>query len=488
MNGSVPPFTGVFRERLCACHLVLFSNTFGGYGKVGFSPEMIVFIISILTALLVSSFCSLMESVLLSLSPVQIAEISEKTPKVGAIWSEFKKNIDRPISAILILNTTAHTIGATVAGNALASLTGASGHQKAILLGFSIAFTFLMLQYTEILPKTLGVRYNKALARWLVHPLSWMIWIVTPISVVTRWFNRPFEPKGHKVEYASAVDELRYMATLARQNRQIGTLQEEIIVAAARLSRQTAFDVMIPLEDVVFLSNELSLEEAIEAAYIDAHTRYPVYKGVLDNNHEGIHEDNVVGYVNFKEIISYKKMNSDAHSFNRIVRPIPIVDAAAPASDLLRLFTMKHEHLAMIRDKNRNCVGMVTLEDIIEELVGELEDEFDSLPTQIHILHGQVLLLGGGCLMHKVRRLITHNVLHLPLDKGRDFASEKDDPMTLDEWLEDRIGRVPRRGDQIILNGVEFNVRRVRRGHVFDVQIRKNDVPKIDELDEGTPL
>lgn len=427
---------------------------------------MSVFIFSVLTALIVSAFCSLMESVLLSLTPAQIAEMTAKSPKIGAIWSDFKKNIDRPISAILILNTTAHTIGATVAGSALADLTETTGHQKMILWSFSFFFTFLMLQYTEILPKTLGVRFNKALALRLVRPLVIMVKIATPLSHFTYWMNRPFEPKGHKVEYASAVDELRYMATMARQNRQIGMKQEEIIVATTRLSRQKAKDVMIPLSDVVFLSSGMSLWEAIEIAHVDAHTRFPVFEG--DNKNK------IIGYVNFKEIISHQKLNPTATTFKEIVRPIPFVDAEAPASDLLRLFTYQHEHLAMIRNKRGDCIGMVTLEDIIEELVGELEDEFDRLPRHVHHLPNQVLLLGGGCPMHNVRLMVSHDILHRPLDKGRDIASEKDDLKSLDEWLEDRLGRDPVRGDRIVLNGIEFNVRRVRRGHVFDVQIQKS--------------
>lgn len=432
-----------------------------------FFARMSTFVISVLTALIVSSFCSLMEAVLLSLTPIQIAEITEKSSRIGSIWSVLKQKIDRPISAILILNTSAHTIGATVAGNALASLSSTSGHQKTILWTFSFLFTFVMLQYTEILPKTLGVHYNKTLAPWLAHPLLWMIRLTAPIAAVVHWLDRPFAPKGHKVEYASGIDELRYTATMARKNRQIGTLQEEIIVAAARLSRQKACDVMIPFEDIVLLSSDLTPDEAIEIAHVDAHTRFPVYEGTV--------KEKIVGYVNFKEIISFQKLEPETKSFKGIVRPVQFADIDAPATDLLFLFTRKREHLAMVRDKKGNCVGMVTLEDIIEELVGELDDEFDRLPTQVHPLQNRRLLVGGGYIMRDVRREITRKILRAPLDKGYDFASEKDDLQTLDAWLEDRLGREPGRGDQIVINGIEFKVRRMRRGHVFDVQIKKTE-------------
>ena len=430
---------------------------------------MVIFIVSVLAALVISSFCSLMESVLLSITPIQVAEIAETSPKIGEIWNGFKRSTDGPISAILILNTAAHTIGATVAGNELAVMCEAVGHQRLILIAFSVLFTFATLQYTEILPKTIGIRYCKTAARWLAYPLYWMTRVLDPISKVIYWLNRPFVPKGGKTEHTSGVEELRYMAALARQDQQIGSQQEGIIVAAAGLSRQKASDVMIPIEDVIFLSNDLTLDEAVDIAYVDAHTRFPVYEKT--NKTPG--KEKIIGYVNFKEIIALQKLEPEARHFKGIVHPIAFTDVDTPASDLLFLFTQKHEHLAMVRDNSGECVGMVTLEDIIEELVGELDDEFDALPTHVHHLRNNILLVGGGCAMHRVRKVVTHDVLHAPVERGYDFASKKDDDKSLDAWLEERLGRETQRGDQIVLNGVEFKVRRVRRGHTFDVQIKK---------------
>lgn len=432
----------------------------------GDNPHMTVFLISVFGGLIVSAFCSLMESVLLSITPIQVAELTEESPKIGAIWNGFKKSIDNPISAILILNTAAHTIGATVAGNELAEMVGSDGaKERLILIVFSALFTFATLQYTEILPKTIGVRNNKTIARWLAHPLFWMTRVLTPISNVIYWLNRPFEPKGPKSEHVAGADEIRYMAAMARQNQQIGTEQEGIIVAAAGLSRKTVADVMIPIEDVVLLPNDLTLDEAIEIAYVDAHTRFPVY--------EKENKKNIVGYVNFKEIIAHQKLEPTAKHIGGVVRQVAFTEVDNPASELLVLFTHKHEHLAMVRNEAGDCVGMVTLEDIIEELVGELDDEFDALPKHVQHLKNQSLIIGGGCSMDRVRKTVTHDILHAPRNRGYDFVSQNDDAKKLDTWIEERLGREAQRGDQLVINGVEFKVRRVRRGHTFDVQIKK---------------
>ncbi|MHB8866741.1 MAG: CNNM domain-containing protein, partial [Pirellulaceae bacterium] len=121
---------------------------------------MTLFIVSVSMALLISAICSLMEATLLSLTPSQVAELAHRQPKLGAIWQRFKANVQPPIATILLLNTAAHTIGASVAGSQFDELFGDEW-----ILAFSLVFTFVMLQFTEILPKTIGVRYNREVAR-----------------------------------------------------------------------------------------------------------------------------------------------------------------------------------------------------------------------------------------------------------------------------------------------------------------------------------
>jgi CBS domain containing-hemolysin-like protein len=134
---------------------------------------MTVFLLSVLLALSISALCSLMEAALLSLSPSQVASISERWPRTGAIWQGFKANIERPIAAILILNTASHTVGASVAGAEFDQLFG-----NEWIWAFSLVFTFLMLQFTEILPKGVGVRYNRQVALWIARPLSVLIQLI----------------------------------------------------------------------------------------------------------------------------------------------------------------------------------------------------------------------------------------------------------------------------------------------------------------------
>jgi CBS domain containing-hemolysin-like protein len=407
---------------------------------------MIVFLVSVMVALSVSFFCSLAEAALLSLTPTQIAEISSRRPRLAAVWQDFKAHIERPIAVILILNTAAHTIGASVAGAYSDQLFG----RQWIWL-FSLVFTCLMLQFTEIMPKNLGVRYNRELAAPLARPLSLAIAFMAPLIRVAHWVNRPFEAKRDGTRPSSTLEEISALAGLARLSNLIGAQQEKIIKAASRLSQMRMRQVMIPVEQVAFVSTSQTLLDAVVATHLEAHTRYPVCE---DNDH-----DRIAGYVNFKEMIYYMRTNPGDPSLRGIVRPIHFASPDQSAAELLRTFTDQHVHIAMVRDPSGRTLGMVTLEDLVEELLGELEDEFDRLPRMLHPLSGGTWMAGGGL---PIGELVAKLGLSLPDAQG-----------TVASWIGQRLGHAPKPGDVFRQAGMEFFVRRVRRGKVFEVAVTR---------------
>ena len=183
---------------------------------------MWLLIISVLGALLISALCSLMEATLLSLSPSQVAEISSRRSQIGAVWRRFKTEIDRPIAAILILNTTAHTIGASVAGAEFDSLFGGDW-----IWVFSLVFTLLMLQFTEIIPKSVGVRYNRQVAVWIAQPLVLVTYVLLPLVYFIHWFNRLLIGWRSHAEPAATPEEIIALASLARHSKEISTQQKQ---------------------------------------------------------------------------------------------------------------------------------------------------------------------------------------------------------------------------------------------------------------------
>jgi putative hemolysin len=407
---------------------------------------MTIFLLSVGIALSVSAICSLMEAALLSLTPRQISDITAANPKLGATWQGFKTHIENPIASILVLNTAAHTIGASVAGSRFSELFGDDW-----LFVFSLVLTYLMLQFTEILPKTIGVHYNVTIAPFIARPLGVMIAVMRPFLYLIHWVNRPFEGRRRATESPATVEEITALAGLARLSNQIGAHQERIIRGAARLSRMKAKELMIPVDQVIFLSTDLSVSDALLAAHADAHTRFPVC--------EGNDRDRVVGYLNFKELVYFMRTNPQDPSLRGIIRPMHFVPATAAAADVLKDFVEQHVHIAVVRDPHDRTLGLITFEDLTEELVGELEDEFDRLPRMVQSLSGGTWMVGGGVPMSEVNARLGFTLVQADAN--------------LSTWVTERLGRPPRRGDVISEEGATVTVRRTRRGKVFEAAVSR---------------
>lgn len=402
-------------------------------------------ITSLVVAFGVSFTCSLMEACLLSLTPGQLADLSQRHPRIGAIWQEFKGAIEKPIAAILTLNTLSHTIGATVAGAQFAVLYGD------LSLGiFSAVFSYVMLQFTEILPKSLGVRYNTGLTHVLAHPLRLMTWTLTPVVIFLHWVNRPFEGRRLKGMEKTEIAEIEALAGVARESNEIGMHQERIIRKATRLADMKAADAAIPVDQVTFLSSGDALEDAIVRAHLDPHTRFPVIEG--DNR------DAVMGYINFKELVYRARTNPADPTLRGIIRPVHFVKGDMTCDEVLKLFTEEHAHMAIVQDKDGKTLGLLTLEDIVEELVGELEDEFDRLPRMFQALSKGVWIIGGGVPVADLR-----SRLALPLPP--------ETVGTLSAWMLRQSGQHPQPGSAVRLGDKELTIRRLRRGKVFEVLV-----------------
>lgn len=407
---------------------------------------MTLLIVSVLVALGVSFLCSVLEATLLSLTPSQVAELSSRYPRRGAIWQQFKAHIDRPISAILILNTAAHTIGATLAGAQFELVYGNKG-----LALFAVVFTWVMLQFTEILPKTLGVRFNMPVGLLAARPLAWLVRLLSPVITAIRWLNRPFEPKRTAAEPPVTLTEIAALAGLARVSNLLTSHQEKIIRGTSQLASKRAQDVMIPVAEVTFLFTAQTVSEAIVAAHLDPHTRFPIGEGTDRNR--------VLGYVNFKELVARVHTNPTDPSLRGIIRPVHVAAPGDSAAELLKVFVERHEHMAIVRDAAGSTLGLITLEDVIEELVGELEDEFDRLPRMIHPLSAGTWMVGGGV---PVTELAATLGLTLPDATG-----------SVSGWLLRQLGPQATLNATYRVADTEFLIRRLRRGKIFEVAITR---------------
>jgi len=399
-------------------------------------------IITIIISLSISFACSLFEACLLSLSLADIARITEKHPKVGRIWLSFKKNIDHPIAVILIINTLAHTIGASLSGAIFETLFSSS-----LILVFSLLYSFVMIQFTEILPKTLGVKHNRRLAIISAVPLNVLIKIFTPLVFLVHSINRLFAGKKKEEEKIDPLGEITALAHFAQSSAQITKDQEHILAQSLKLSTIKIKDIMVPKTDIKYLTTAMSLSEALVAAHLHHHTRFPL----LD-----IEKNDFIGYVNFKDIVTALRINPQDPSLRGIARPILRLDENETISNSLNRLTSAYQHIALVHDKEHKVLGLITLENLLETIVGDVKDEYDLLPIHFYKLSPTRFLAGGGLTLGEVNQKLNTT---LP-----------DEQKSLSDWLSSRLDLA--NPDRKYSHGkLLFEVRKVSRSRIYEVII-----------------
>lgn len=324
---------------------------------------LLVFIAAVSTALVFSTMCSLFEAILLSLSAPQVELLSETHPRQAARLRHFKENIEQPITAILTLNTVAHTIGASVAGAAAVALFG----QEA-LVWFSLIFTLAILLVTEILPKTIGVTYAKQLGPFITIPLHLMIIALKPLIILAQLMTR-LVPNSNQSHHISA-EELKTIASLSRKSGEIEADQEKVIANILQLGDKTVRQVMTPRTVTFSASQALTIKEAarMEGKW-SMHSRVPVYDG---------EPDNVVGIVLSQDVLMAAAVGQDSIKLSQIMRPVHFVPETAPLDRIFIDFFERYQHLFVVVDEYGSVTGVISMEDIIEEIIGrEIVDESD---------------------------------------------------------------------------------------------------------------
>lgn len=407
--------------------------------------EWFIFGLSIALAMGMSHFCSLLEAAILSISPSQLAELRQQSPRIGKVALALKHDIDKPVAVILIINTAAHTIGASVAGASMQAIFG--GKYMGI---FALIFTIVMVQYTEILPKTLGVRFNTLIIRHSAVTLQTLVVIFLPLIKLTHFINKPFEMR--RPIKPSTADEISALAALARSSQTISSRQERIIKMVPRLSERPAAKVMIGVKNISFIDSEMNLVEALNSTANEFHTRYPV---CVDNN-----PDQVLGYVNYKELVATQRSHPGSMQIIDLMRPISFADPDDSAAELLERFASQHCHMTIVRDPNTGkTLGLVTLEDIVEELLGDLDDEFDPLPRTFYSPSENFWVIGGGVPM---TQLVRDTFLDLP---------RRAEPVGV--WFARHLMRPVRIGDTLRHHNAEFYVRKIRRGQPWEFNLKR---------------
>lgn len=316
-------------------------------------------------ATLVSALCSLSEAVLYSVPWSHLEQMRKSGKKSGVLLFDLRNNVERPIAAILTLNTVANTAGAAVAGAIAAVIFGSDS-----LIYFSAIFTMIILVFAEIIPKTMGVMYSKQLAGFLAKPLCLLVLVLSPViwmmGQVTRLVGRK------KIGPDATEEDLRAVLSLTRRAGVIKPYEEMSIRNILTLDTKMVKDILTPRTVIFSFPVELTVGEARKLKTAWPHSRIPVY--------EDDDQEDVVGVVYRRELLEALANDQDDLVLSQLMKPVQFVLESMTLDKLLIRFLESRMHMFIVLDEYGGLAGLVTLEDVLEEILGsEIVDETDQV-------------------------------------------------------------------------------------------------------------
>jgi magnesium and cobalt exporter, CNNM family len=424
-------------------------------------------VLTILSMVALTAIFAAYELALASVRPGRLKVLADQKRRGAATALRMKERIEQSLAAA--------QLGMTLTAVIAAATGGASVEEKfapfirdhfhvpehladlIALICFVIPLAALTTVLGELVPKVVGIKNPE----WVCLTLSPLMWafavVIYPAVLLFEWLTTTLVklverllPPRKTEDHLAGLHELRAQVNLLRASQAIGVQEERIILQASRLSTMKVKDIMMPDDDIVMVIADAPLSENLIIAHMDLHTRFPVTTRKGDS--EGI-----IGYVTFKDMVLLAKTHPGNPVIREIVRQIISLPQEMPLSEALKRMIADHHHLALARDAQGKVAGMITQEDIFEELVGDIQDEFDRLPRHINPA-GHQLVVGGGVQLGQLRQVLQRT------DLGHELAAST----TLNDWL--NHGReVPLRGgDMVVVDRIWSQVRKVRRRRITE--------------------
>lgn len=328
---------------------------------------MTLLVVYIVGALSLSFLCSMLEAVLLSITPAWAAQLEQEGSSVAVHLKDMKARVDRPLAAILSLNTVSHTLGAAGAGGEAQRLWGSDA-----LAIVSVLMTLLILIASEIVPKTLGALYWRQLTPFTVQALRFLIVIQLPLIWLSEKIGQSLKSQDEEGDHVSRNE----MAALAQLGQEQGVFDEResrILQNLMGMSELRTRDIMTPRTVMFALPTTTSVREFVERRDAMQFSRVPIY---------GQNVDDVRGYVLKNDVYLRALKHDEGRTLADLARPHLVVPESLPVPELFERMLDKREHIAVVVDEYGGVDGVVTMEDVLETLLGmQIVDEADRVKS-----------------------------------------------------------------------------------------------------------
>lgn len=415
-------------------------------------------VILLIGSILLSGFFSVSEAVLFSFDEIGLRDYRKVNKITGGYIQILLEYPRRLLVTIQVGNTLSNSL-AVISGLLLApelTLIAGISYTVAVILIFFLLILFILV-VGEIIPKLLGNKYLVTFAKLTAIPLYWIGIILYPITKVLSDLLGIFYSKIKTDRYPTALQstELSELTELSVEKGEIEEEEHELIQGIVDFKNISVREIMTPRVDIISVSVTDNIDDLTKIISESGFSRIPLYKESIDN---------IVGIIYAKDLLPYLK-NVDMRktlSLSKISREAMFVPETKPIKDLLHEFQEKKMHIGIVVDEYGGTAGLISLEDILEEIVGDIRDEYDREEKQILKLSDNSYLLQGRVQIDELNELL-----------GEDFSSAHEDYDTVGGFIFNHAGNIPRQGFHFVHNNYKFTVKEVVNKRINKVLVEK---------------
>jgi putative hemolysin len=385
----------------------------------------------------------------MSMDRLRVKYLAEKDRPGARKLLGLLENPDNLLSAILVGNNVVNIMVSVFATTLFIDFFGHRGELMTI-----VVLTPLLLVFAEVCPKTYAAKYPEKLSFRFMHPIRFFMWLLRPItwlvsgvsSLMTRLLT------GEEDVPFISEDEIRSIIEYGEHAGVVAEEKRRMLHGVFDLSQMRVRDVMVPRTEVVGIEVGASFAEVVRLFSRARHSRFPIFEGDMDR---------VIGIIHSKEILNYLD-RPDEFSLRSLARPPYFVPEAKPIEALMQAFRRKHLHLAVVVDEYGGVEGICTLEDIVEEIVGEIQDEYDEEDILIRPLAPHRYMVDGSAAIRYINKRFELNL-------------SEEHVTTLAGFMLHALGNIPNEGDVYEEEGVKFTVREVEDRKVEQIELQVPD-------------
>ena len=411
--------------------------------------EIIFFIAFIVTIIVTSAIISGSEAALLSVSYTKAIETAnEKVADTRAkALLKIKEDLQKYIATIVVLNNIINIVGSIYVGVIAVQIFG-----ETYLGVVSALLTFLIIMFAEIIPKIYGEKHSLGISLFVAKPLIFLSTLLAPVIYILNTISGFFITKGETASISEG--EIKEMATLGMEEGSINSYERDVIKNVFKMDNIEAYSIMIPKNETTVLNLHSTIDEIIEITQKTGFTRFPI----------SINSE-IIGMINVKDLFRYYG-KEDKFAISKILRPVFYAPETMKIFSLQERLKVEKSHMAAIVNEHGDFTGIVTLEDIIEELVGEIVDEFDKIEDNlINKISNNTYHIQANIDIEALNR-----EFHLDIDQSQeDFTN-------LNGYLSTFFGKIPKVNDKIKTPKYTLRVIKASKKKVLEVELLIKEV------------